>query len=72
MVRPLSNDLRKRVVAAVSKGESCRSAALLSSFLVRNWCGYTQRLSNRTLNQDQMSVLSGHQTQFPLTPRALP
>ena len=28
MVRPLSNDLRKRVVAAVSKGESCRSAAL--------------------------------------------
>jgi len=28
MVRPLSNDLRKRVIAAVSKGESCRSAAL--------------------------------------------
>lgn len=27
MVRPLSNDLRKRVVAAVSKGESCRAAA---------------------------------------------
>jgi hypothetical protein len=28
MVRPLSNDLRKRVVTAVSKGESCRSVAV--------------------------------------------
>ena len=28
MVRPLSNDLRKRAVAAVAKGESCRSVAL--------------------------------------------
>jgi transposase-like protein len=28
MTRPLSNDLRKRVVAAVAKGESCRSVAL--------------------------------------------
>src|SRR5260370_34489347 len=27
MVRPISNDLRKRVVAAVAKGESCRSVA---------------------------------------------
>ena len=27
MVRPLSNDLRKRVVSAVSDGESCRSVA---------------------------------------------
>ena len=27
MVRPLSNDLRERVVAAVSSGESCRSVA---------------------------------------------
>lgn len=28
MVRPLSNDLRERVVAAVLSGESCRSAAV--------------------------------------------
>lgn len=27
MARPLSNDLRERVVAAVASGESCRSAA---------------------------------------------
>lgn len=27
MTRPLSNDLRERVVAAVTGGESCRSAA---------------------------------------------
>jgi transposase len=27
MVRPLSNDLRERVVTAVADGESCRSAA---------------------------------------------
>lgn len=27
MVKPLSNDLRRRVVAAVSKGESCRAVA---------------------------------------------
>src|ERR1700709_20020 len=27
MVRPLSNDLRERVVAAVRAGETCRSAA---------------------------------------------
>ena len=32
MVRPLSNDLRKRVVAAVSKGESCRAVALRWGF----------------------------------------
>lgn len=28
MVRPLSNDLRKRAVAAVAKGESCLAVAL--------------------------------------------
>lgn len=27
MTRPLSNDLRERVVAAIARGESCRSAA---------------------------------------------
>src|SRR5258708_11280204 len=27
MVRPISNDLRKRAVAAVAKGETCRSVA---------------------------------------------
>ena len=28
MVRPLSDDLRERAVAAASKGEGCRSAAM--------------------------------------------
>ena len=30
MTRPLSNDLRERVVAAVTGGESCRAAAARS------------------------------------------
>jgi transposase len=43
MVRPLSNDLRKRVVAAVSKGESCRSAALRFGVAVSSVVKWSQR-----------------------------
>jgi transposase len=41
MVRPISNDLRKRAVAAVLKGESCRSVAARFGVAVSSvvkWC----------------------------------
>ncbi len=43
MVRPLSNDLRKRVVAAVSKGESCRAVALRFGVSVSSAVKWSQR-----------------------------
>src|SRR6202163_1695286 len=43
MVRPLSNDLRKRVVTAVSKGESCRSAAVRFGVAVSSVVKWSQR-----------------------------
>ncbi len=43
MVRPLSDDLRRRVVAAVSKGESCRSAAARFGVAVSSVVKWSQR-----------------------------
>jgi 'Paired box' domain len=43
MVRPISNDLRKRVVTAVSKGESCRSAAVRFGVAVSSVVKWSQR-----------------------------
>jgi putative transposase len=43
MVRALSNDLRKRVVTAVSKGESCRSAAVRFGVAVPSAVKWSQR-----------------------------
>ena len=43
MVRPLSNDLRKRAVAAVAKGESCRSVALRFGVAVSSVVKWSQR-----------------------------
>jgi transposase len=43
MVRPLSNDLRKRVVTAVSKGESCRSVAVRFGVAVSSVVKWSQR-----------------------------
>ena len=43
MTRPLSNDLRKRVVAAVSGGESCRSAAARFGVAVSSVVKWSQR-----------------------------
>jgi transposase len=43
MVRPLSNDLRKRVVAAVAKGESCRSVAQRFGVAVSSVVKWSQR-----------------------------
>ncbi|MGZ9021617.1 MAG: IS630 family transposase [Rhodoplanes sp.] len=43
MTRPLSNDLRKRVVAAVSGGESCRSVASRFGVAVSSVVKWSQR-----------------------------
>jgi transposase len=44
MVRPLSNDLRERVVAAASTGESCRSVADRFGVAVSSVVKWSQRL----------------------------
>jgi len=43
MVRPLSNDLRERVVAAALAGESCRSAAARFGVAVSSVVKWLQR-----------------------------
>lgn len=43
MTRPLSNDLRKRVVAAVAGGESCRSVASRFGVAVSSVVKWSQR-----------------------------
>jgi transposase len=43
MARPLSNDLRERVVAAVLDGESCRSVALRFGVAVSSVVKWSQR-----------------------------
>ena len=43
MTRPLSNDLRERVVAAVLGGESCRSAAARFGVAVSSVVKWSQR-----------------------------
>ena len=66
MVRPLSNDLRKRVIAAVSKGESCRSAALRFGVAVSSVVKWSQRYrATGSVKPDRMgrqrkSVLDPH------------
>jgi transposase len=43
MTRPLSNDLRERVVAAVGAGESCRSVATRFGVAVSSVVKWSQR-----------------------------
>jgi transposase len=43
MTRPLSNDLRERVVAAVTGGESCRAVALRFGVAVSSVVKWSQR-----------------------------
>jgi putative transposase len=43
MTRPLSNDLRERVVAAVRTGESCRAVALRFGVAVSSVVKWSQR-----------------------------
>ena len=44
MTRPLSNDLRERVVAAVRSGESCRAVAVRFGVAVSSVVKWSQRL----------------------------
>lgn len=46
MVRPLSNDLRERVVAASVAGESCRSVAQRFGVAVSSVVKWSQRLGS--------------------------
>ncbi|MBX4861210.1 IS630 family transposase, partial [Rhizobium bangladeshense] len=43
MTRPLSNDLRERVVAAIEAGESCRSVAVRFGIAVSSAVKWSQR-----------------------------
>jgi transposase len=43
MTRPLSNDLRERVVAALSRGESCRAVASRFGVAVSSVVKWSQR-----------------------------
>jgi transposase len=52
MTRPLSNDLRERVVAAVVGGESCRSAASRFGVAVSSVVKWSQRYRLRGPRQD--------------------
>ena len=58
MVRPLSNDLRKRVIAAVSNGESCRSAALRFGAAVSSVVKWSQRY--RATGSVKPGQMGGH------------
>ncbi|MBY3219505.1 helix-turn-helix domain-containing protein, partial [Rhizobium laguerreae] len=43
MTRPISNDLRERVVAAIEAGESCRSVAARFGIAVSSAVKWSQR-----------------------------
>ena len=65
MVRPLSNDLRKRVVTAVSKGESCRSAAVRFGVAISSVVKWSQRYrsparSRPVMGEHRKPVLDPH------------
>lgn len=58
MARPLSNDLRERVVAAVLAGESCRSVAERFGVAVSSVVKWSQRL--RTTGSVAPAKMGGH------------
>jgi transposase len=58
MVRPLSNDLRERVVAAVLEGESCRSAATRFGVAVSSVVKWSQR--HRATGSVAPGKMGGH------------
>jgi transposase len=58
MLRALSNDLRKRVVTAVSKGESCRSVAARFGVAVSSVVKWSQRY--RSTGSVAPSKMGGH------------
>jgi len=58
MTRPLSNDLRERVVAAVSAGESCRSVAARFGVAVSSAVKWSQR--HRATGSVAPGKMGGH------------
>ena len=58
MTRPLSNDLRERVVAAVSDGESCRSVAERFGVAVSSVVKWSQR--HRATGSVAPARMGGH------------
>lgn len=58
MVRPISNDLRKRAVSAVAKGESCRSVAERFGVAVSSVVKWSQRY--RTTGSVAPGKMGGH------------
>jgi putative transposase len=58
MARPLSNDLRERVVAAVSRGQSCRAVALRFGVSVSSVVKWSQR--HRATGSVAAGKMGGH------------
>ena len=58
MARPLSNDLRERVVAAAAGGESCRSVAQRFGVAVSSVVKWSQR--HRTTGSVAPGKMGGH------------
>lgn len=58
MSRPLSNDLRERVVAAVASGESCRAAAIRFGVAVSSVVKWSQR--HRATGSVAPGKMGGH------------
>jgi len=60
MARPLSNDLRERVICAVSGGESCRSVASRFNVAVSSVAKWSQRY--RATGSVAPGKMGGHRT----------
>ena len=58
MVRPLSNDLRKRVIVALAGGESCRSVASRFGVAVSSVVKWSQR--HRATGSVAPGKMGGH------------
>jgi putative transposase len=58
MARPLSNDLRERVIGAVVAGESCRSVALRFGVAVSSVVKWSQR--QRRTGSSAPGKMGGH------------
>lgn len=58
MVRPLSDDLRKRAIAAVLRGESCRAAAARFGVAVSSVVKWSQRY--RATGSIKPGKMGGH------------
>ena len=68
MTRPLSNDLRERVVAAVDGGESCRSVAARFEVAVSSVVKWSQR--KRRTGSVTPDKIGGHRKPVLLPHRA--